>query len=142
MGHASSIAMGIASQLPDKTIWCIDGDGAALMHLGALAVLGSSGVRNIIHVVINNGAHETVGGMPTAARFVDLPAIANACCYSCIASVDTESALINALRDVHDVEGPVFVEARCALGSRSNLGRPTTTPVENKKAFMRHLAVS
>ena len=72
MGHSSSIALGVAINKPGQRIWCIDGDGAVLMHMGSMAVIGASKVKNMIHVVINNGAHETVGGMPTAAGKIDV----------------------------------------------------------------------
>ena len=81
MGHASSIALGVALNKPNTRIWCIDGDGAALMHMGAMAVIGSSHPSNLIHIIINNGAHETVGGMPTVAADIDLVKIALACGY-------------------------------------------------------------
>ena len=73
MGHSSSIALGIAVNKPDTRIWCIDGDGAVLMHMGAMAVIGANHPENLVHVVINNEAHETVGGMPTVAGQIDLP---------------------------------------------------------------------
>lgn len=139
MGHASSIAMGIAAQLPGKRVWCVDGDGAALMHMGAMAVIGSSGLENLVHVVVNNGAHESVGGMPTAAVSTDLPGVARACGYRSAVSADGLEALAEALAGGASSRGPVFVEAKCAIGSRKDLGRPTTTPVENKLAFMKGL---
>ena len=81
MGHASSNALGIALQKPDRTIWCIDGDGATLMHMGAMVVIGKAAPENLVHVVINNEAHELVGGMPTAADTTDLCGVAAACGY-------------------------------------------------------------
>lgn len=82
MGHTSSKALGIAEQLPEKRVWCIDGDGAILMHMGAMALIGSSGVSNMIHVVLNNGAHESVGGLPTVGSDIDLLKIAEGCGYN------------------------------------------------------------
>ena len=81
MGHSSSIALGVALHKPNTKVWCIDGDGAALMHMGAMAVLGANAPKNMVHVVINNGAHETVGGMPTVAGKIDLVGIAKSCGY-------------------------------------------------------------
>ena len=78
MGHSSSIALGIAVNKPQQRIWCLDGDGDLLMHMGAMAVIGSIRPSNLVHVVINNNAHETVGGMPTAAGSVDIVAAAKA----------------------------------------------------------------
>lgn len=140
MGHASSIAMGVASQMPNARVWCVDGDGAVLMHMGALPVIGASGLGNFTEVVINNGAHETVGGMPTVAGGVDLQGIARACGFRVALSASAPRELESALEHARSEPGPAFVEARCALGSRPDLGRPTTTPTENKQAFMSHLA--
>ena len=140
MGHASSIALGIALQKPDRRVWCIDGDGAALMHMGALAVIGANRPDNLIHIVINNGAHETVGGMPTVASRVDLTAAAKACGYPSAVCVDSFEALDSALEQAKAAGTLAFIEVKCAIGARADLGRPTTTPLENKKAFMAHLA--
>ena len=139
MGHSSSIALGIALQKPDKKIWILDGDGAALMHMGSMAVLGANAPKNIVHIVLNNGAHETVGGMPTVAEKIDLPTVAAACGYRHTASVEDFDALDKALAEAARAELS-FIEVKCAIGSREDLGRPTTTPAENKQNFMRHLA--
>ena len=88
MGHSSSIALGIALQKPNEKIWCIDGDGAALMHLGAMAVIGANKPNNLVHIVINNEAHGTVGGMPTVSNTMNICGIAQACGYSYVACVD------------------------------------------------------
>lgn len=140
MGHASSIALGIAAQRPGARVWCLDGDGAALMHMGALATIGSSGARNLVHVVLDNGAHETVGGMPTAAGQVDLAAVARACGYATACYACDEASFDRALAEAVATEGPSMVVARCALGSRSDLGRPTITPKQAKVDFMEHLS--
>lgn len=139
MGHASQIALGIAMTCPDRPIYCFDGDGAALMHMGSLAISGQSGCDNFIHIVLNNGAHESVGGQPTVALSLDLPAIASACGYVSVTSVDTGTALTAALDQAKAANGPAFVEVCVRAGHRSNVGRPTTTPVENKAALMKHL---
>lgn len=139
MGHASSIALGIALNQPETRVWCIDGDGAALMHMGAMAVIGANKPGNLIHIVINNGAHETVGGMPTVAGQVDLPAIARACGYQNGVSVDTAQALEAELERAKGGSGPCLIEVKCALGARADLGRPTTSAWENKRAFMDYL---
>ena len=93
MGHSSSIALGVALNKSERKIWCVDGDGAVLMHMGAMAVVGANAPKNLVHVVINNGAHETVGGMPTVAAKMDLVAIAKACGYPKAVSVDTFESL-------------------------------------------------
>lgn len=139
MGHASMIAMGIALNLPDRKVWCIDGDGAALMHLGSMVVMAKTGLKNIIHVVFNNGAHESVGGIPVAYGKTDFRALAEDAGYSLCMKVNNKTGLINALQVVGDKEEPCFIEIMVALGSRADLGRPTTTPRENKAAFMNYL---
>ena len=136
MGHSSSIALGIALQKKDSRVWCLDGDGAALMHLGAIAVIGTSGSANLIHIVLNNEAHESVGGLPTAAGGVDLCAIARACGYPCALSADCPEGLDRTLAQAKATHQLTFLEVKCALGARDDLGRPTTTPQENKAAFM------
>ena len=139
MGHASSVALGIAATRPETRIWCIDGDGAVLMHMGSMAVIGSAKPRNLIHVVINNGSHETVGGMPTVAGGMDLAAAAKACGYPYAASVDTCEALDGELRAAKERGELSLIEVRCAIGARADLGRPTTTAKENKERFMEYL---
>ena len=140
MGHASSIAMGIAINKPDRRIWCIDGDGSVLMHMGAMAIIGSSRLKNMVHILINNNAHETVGGMPTAAGNVNIPDIAKACGYKHVFSVDCMTELEKVLDDVKENTGLTFIEVKSAIGSRSDLGRPTTTARENRNSFMSFLA--
>lgn len=139
MGHASSIAFGIALQKPGKKVWCIDGDGAMLMHMGAMAVIGANTPQNLIHIVINNGAHETVGGMPTVADLLDLPAMARAAGYEYAVSVSTLEELDRELALTKFASQLTFIEVKAAMGSRANLGRPTTAPKENKDAFMTFL---
>ena len=139
MGHSSSIALGIALHKQNKTVWCIDGDGAVLMHMGSMAVIGSKKPENLIHVVINNGAHESVGGMPTVADSVNLPAIAEACSYPSVFSVSSKDELETVLGSLDEQPKPIFIEIKSAIGSRPDLGRPTTTPVENKTALMAYL---
>ena len=138
MGHASSIAMGIAFHKESK-VWCIDGDGAVLMHMGAMAVMGANAPANVIHVVINNGAHETVGGMPTVAGRIDFVGIAKASGYPHAVSVDSFEALDRALLEAKAGKELSFIEVKCAIGAREDLGRPTTTALENKQNFMDYL---
>ncbi len=139
MGHTSSIALGIALNKPEKRIWCIDGDGAALMHMGAMAVIGSYKPGNMIHIVINNEAHETVGGMPTVAGNVDLAGVAKACGYTYSVTVSDKSALDEELNKVKSRRDLSLIEIKCSIGARADLGRPTTTPMENKRGFMDYL---
>ena len=139
MGHASSIALGIALHRPESRVWCLDGDGAALMHMGAMAVIGTVRPRNLIHIVLNNAAHETVGGMPTAAGGLDLPGIARACGYPHVCTAETFQDLDEALSKAKTRGELAFIEVKCVLGARADLGRPTSTPQENKAAFMERL---
>ena len=140
MGHSSSIALGIALQQPQRKVWIIDGDGAVLMHMGAMAVLASQNPGNIVHIVINNGAHETVGGQPTAMANVDVVAVARGCGYPNAVSVDSFEALDAALAEARAKNELTLIEVKCAIGARDDLGRPTTTAQENKQAFMEFLA--
>lgn len=139
MGHSSSIALGIALKRKDKRVWIIDGDGAALMHMGAMAVLGANKPENVVHIVINNSAHETVGGMPTVAGQIDIVAIAKGCGYPEAVCVDSFEALDEALRNARETKGLKLIEVKCSIGARDDLGRPTVTAMENKINFMRTL---
>lgn len=140
MGHSSSIALGIAIHKPGRKIWCIDGDGAVLMHMGAMALIGANRPSNLIHVIINNAAHETVGGMPTVASAIDFVSIARACGYPSAVSVDSLDLLDKALADAKEKNELTMIEVRSSLGSRADLGRPTVSAVENKRAFMEYLS--
>lgn len=139
MGHSSSIALGIALNKPEKKVWCIDGDGAVLMHMGAMAVIGKHRPSNMVHVVINNEAHESVGGMPTAANATDLACVARACGYPYVVTVTSAEELDRELAQAADRKELSFIEIKAAVGARSDLGRPTTTPIENKQKFMEQL---
>ena len=139
MGHASSIALGIAVQKLDRKIWIIDGDGAALMHMGAMAVIGANAPKNIVHIVINNGAHETVGGMPTVAGKIDIVTISKGCGYPSAVSVDNFNDLDAVLESAKHKNELTFIEIKSSIGARENLGRPTTTARENKKNFVDYL---
>ena len=136
MGHASQIALGIALQQPNRPVYCFDGDGAAIMHMGNMAITASMQPSNYVHVVFNNGAHDSVGGQPTVGLQIDLPAIAKAVGYKQIYSVETKEALQETLSKVKMANGPVLVEVRVKKGNRKDLGRPTTTPIQNKEALM------
>lgn len=139
MGHASSLALGIALNRPDRKIWCIDGDGALLMHMGAMTLIGSNAPKNLIHIVLNNAAHETVGGMPTTAGTLDLTTIATGCGYPHVACVSTLEELNDELLCAKKNNELTFLEVRCSIGSRKDLGRPTVAPSQNKEHFMRWL---
>lgn len=137
MGHASQIALGIAMAKQDRKVWCFDGDGASIMHMGSMAIVASKAPKNYIHVVFNNGAHDSVGGQPTVGLKIDLPAVAKAVGYKSVYSVSTKEELLNQLTDFD--EAPMFLEIRVKKGNRKDLGRPTTTPIQNKEALMEFL---
>ena len=141
MGHASQIALGIALEKPDRNVWCFDGDGATIMHMGSLAIVASKKPANYIHVVFNNGAHDSVGGQPTVGLKIDLPAVAKAVGYAAAFSVSTKEELNSRLSMLNSQlkTGPVFLEIKVKKGNRKDLGRPTTTPIENKQALMQFL---
>ena len=139
MGHASSIALGVAVNKPEKKIWCVDGDGAALMHMGAMALIGSVKPDNLVHIVINNNAHESVGGQPTAGDAVSIMGVAKACGYTYAACVDSFDSLDKELKAAKERHELTLIEVKCAIGARENLGRPTMSAVENKQQFMNSL---
>lgn len=139
MGHSSSIALGIAQSMKNTKIWCVDGDGAVLMHMGSMALLGANAPANMVHVLINNGAHETVGGMPTVGGNVDWVGVAKACGYPNAVSVDSFEALDCELKAAKERDELTLIEVKCSIGARQDLGRPTTTALENKENFMAYL---
>lgn len=141
MGHASQIALGIALQKKDRRVWCFDGDGATIMHMGSMAIVASKKPANYVHVVFNNGAHDSVGGQPTVGLKIDLPAVAKAVGYNATFSVSTKEELKSQLSAINSQikDGPVLLEIKVKKGNRKDLGRPTTTPIENKEAFMNNL---
>ena len=139
MGHASQIALGMALAQPGRRVWCFDGDGAIVMHMGSLAIVADKAPRNLIHVVFNNGAHDSVGGQPTVGLKIDLPAVAKAVGYKAAYSVEDKATLSVVLSEAKNLAGPVLIEVKVRKGNRKDLGRPTTTPVQNKEALMAFL---
>lgn len=141
MGHASQIALGIALQKPERRVFVFDGDGALLMHMGGMAIIGDYCPKNLVHVVFNNGAHDSVGGQPTVGQKIDMEAIAKAVGYTEVVSVDKEMALCCAMNHVNNaaIDGVSLINVHVRKGNREDLGRPTTTPIENKEAFMQNL---
>ena len=144
MGHASQIALGIALAQPERRVWCFDGDGATIMHMGSMAIVANKAPKNYIHVVFNNGAHDSVGGQPTVGLKIDLPAVAKAVGYKSVYSVDSKDTLENQLSIINSQlstnEYPILLEIRVRKGNRKDLGRPTTTPIQNKEALMDFLS--
>ena len=139
MGHASQIALSIAMQKKDRTIYCIDGDGASIMQMGGMATIGTRNPSNMVHIVLNNGAHDSVGGQPTVGRQIDLCGIAKACGYGNVVKASTKEELDAILKDKNTFDKLTFIEVLVRKGARKDLGRPKTTPQENKKAMMEFL---
>ena len=139
MGHASQIALGIALAQPERRVWCFDGDGAAIMHMGSMAIVANKAPKNYVHVIFNNGAHDSVGGQPTVGLKIDLPAVAKAVGYKATYSVDSKAKLESVLAKVNSFESPALLEIKLKKGNRKDLGRPTTTPIQNKEALMQFL---
>ena len=140
MGHSSSIALGIALEKPNRRVFCFDGDGAFIMHTGALGIVASMNPRNYFHILFNNDAHESVGGQPTIGYELDAVTIAKASGYKQAMRATTREEMIAALQQLENTEGPVLLELRVKIDSREDLGRPTTTPIQNKEAFMEELS--
>lgn len=140
MGHSSQIALGIALSKPNRNVYCIDGDGSLIMHMGSLGIIGQQKPKNFRHIVINNGAHDSVGGQPTAGFDIDIPGIAKSCGYNAVFTAKNKEELSSNLKNLISTEGPSLLEIKVSKGHRKDLGRPTTTPEENKKAFMKFLS--
>lgn len=139
MGHSSMIGLGVALAQPARPVFVLDGDGAAIMHTGALAIVGEHKPRNFVHVVVNNLAHESVGGMPTASPTIDWCAIASACGYVHAESVAAADELPDAIAAALAAQGPAFIEVKTDIGARADLGRPTTTAYDNGRNFQKFL---
>jgi phosphonopyruvate decarboxylase len=139
MGHSSSIALGIALEKPDRSVYCFDGDGAVIMHMGAFATIGQHQPKNLKHIIFNNFAHDSVGGQPTAAGNIDFCTVAKANGYKHVFSAKTVEEVEAGLRYIQEQDGPNLLEIKVKRGARVNLGRPTRTPLENKFDFMSHL---
>jgi phosphonopyruvate decarboxylase len=136
MGHCSSIALGIALSKPKSQVLCVDGDGAAIMHMGSLVTTGKVAMPNFKHILINNGVHDSVGGQPTGADTLSFPAVAAACGYKFSKCVSVSNEIRPALDELKAAEGPSFLEIQVLPGARKDLGRPTTTTHENRDSFM------
>lgn len=139
MGHTSQIALGIALGKPDKRVICLDGDGSFLMHMGSTAIIGGQEPDNLKYILINNGAHESVGGQPTVGFTTDFKKIAEACNYKSTFSASSEQELQEIMPGFLTSAGPSMLEVNVKKGSRKDLGRPTIKPVDNKVDFMKNL---
>lgn len=136
MGHASTIALGIALHSKDRKIYCFDGDGASIMHMGNMAIIASKKPQNMVHIVFNNGAHDSVGGQPTVGFDIRLSDVASALGYEYVLST---TSVEEAIYFISKSDGLTFIEIKVRKGNRSNLGRPKETPIENKVEFMKYL---
>jgi len=139
MGHSSQIALGIALQKQNRQVICLDGDGSVLMHTGGLAIVGQMAPANFKHIVINNEAHDSVGGQPTASPNVDYVDLACATGYRSATRAIAYHEVQSAVHRMVQEEGPCFLEVRVRRGARKNLGRPTNTPLKNRNDLMKGL---
>lgn len=139
MGHASMIAFGLSQSFKSGNVFCVDGDGASLMHMGNLTTIGQSNSGNLIHIVLNNGAHDSVGGQPTCANEISLPEIAKASGYKSAMSVCRLELIGVEVEKLKDLSGPHFLEIKIKTGARVDLGRPTSSPSENLGHLMQFL---
>ena len=136
MGHANQIALGLAKTDPNRIVYCIDGDGAALMHMGSLAIIGQSNNKNFVHILLNNGVHDSVGGQPTVGLDIDFSNIATAVGYPSILKINSKEEIEDVIKNIQLNKGPYFIEIKIKPGNRKDIGRPTKTPYENKEAIM------
>jgi phosphonopyruvate decarboxylase len=139
MGHASQIALGIALSKPNTQVFCFDGDGAALMHAGSMGIIGDLAPLNLKHIIFNNGSHDSVGGQPTIGYNIKFDELARIFNYKQSFSASNIADLKECLSNFRQMEGPALLEIVINKGARKDLGRPTTSPVENKMNFMNTL---
>ncbi|MBR4673544.1 MAG: phosphonopyruvate decarboxylase [Victivallales bacterium] len=117
MGHASSVALGIALEKKDKHVVTLDGDSAAMMHLGAMTMVSKVKAPNFMHVILNNGAHESVGGQPSAGHLVDFTKIAEACGYATVGhTVSNKNELVAAINQLKNCGRASFIDCRIHKG--------------------------
>jgi len=139
MGHTNQIALGIAISKPNRTVYCIDGDGAVLMHTGSLGIIGDLAPPNMKHIIINNGAHDSVGGQPTIGFDIDFKKIAKGFNYKEIFQIRTLKEFDTVFENFKNSTGPSLLEILVNKGARKDLGRPTISPKENKLNFIENL---
>lgn len=142
MGHCSSIALGISLACPNRKVFCIDGDGSLIMHMGNLSIIGKLSPPNFFHILINNGVHESVGGQRTSINFIDVQSLVKANGYKHVYTINNSIQLTKLLSGLFNKQGPVFIEIKTKPGSRNDLGRPTINPIDNKKDFMKFLQIN
>ena len=140
MGHCSQIALGITLAKPERQVYCLDGDGAVIMHMGAMAIIGSSKPKNFKHIVFNNGCHDSVGGQPTCGFAVSFTDIAKACGYALALQAQTVEEIDEKMQLIKSTTGPAMLEVIVKKGDRDDLGRPKSAPKDNKVKFMEFLS--
>lgn len=141
MGHTSSIALGMAIGQPQRRVVCLDGDGSLIMHMGCLPVIANYQPNKFTHVLLNNGSHDSVGGQATSSNVIDFSQLAKAVGYKSYEFASDVDSLKKSWSRISNSQGPVLLEIKISKGSRSNLGRPTTTAEENKRLFMENAGV-
>lgn len=141
MGHTSSIALGIALARPEQPVLCLDGDGSALMHLGMMPIIGKQAPGNLFHVLLNNGAHDSVGGQPTVGFDTNFREIAEGAGYKATYYADNVDMIEDVMREAWRRPLPALLEIRVKTGSRKDLGRPKSSPKQNRDMLMRRLGL-
>ena len=139
MGHAAQIALGIANQIKNREVVCIDGDGAAIMHLGSLVTIGTQKPNNFRHILLNNGVHGSVGNQPSNGHLIDFIGIAKAVGYENTSICYKKNLLNDAIYKTLNSNKLSFLEIKINTAYRKDLGRPTTKPEENKKSLMKRI---
>lgn len=139
MGHCSQIALAIALAKPKRQVFCLDGDGSVIMHMGSLAIIGSEKASNFKHIIINNGSHESVGGQPTAGLSISFVNVAKACGYKTCLEASEASDISQRVESLRESQGPALLEIKVNQGSRSDLSRPKSLQ-EDKVNFMEFLS--
>jgi phosphonopyruvate decarboxylase len=141
MGCVSAVALGLALARPDLSVVAVDGDGAALMRMGLFATLGAYGPANLVHVLLDNGVHDSTGGQATVSAGVSFAAIAAGCGYPLALESDGVE-VIDELFKVPAVQGPRFVHLRTRPGASPNLPRPSVTPEQVAARLARHIGAA
>ena len=139
MGHCAAIALGLATSRPDKKVFCIDGDGSLLMHMGIMTTIGNTKKDNFYHILINNGMHESVGGQKTAASSTQMLELAKSTGYKHVVSYDNIEQLNSGFITQINNGGPNFIELKVNPGFRKNLGRPTISTIDSRDAIMKFI---
>lgn len=122
MGHASSVALGMAMECPKRNVVVLDGDGAAIMHMGAMAMVSNKNIPNFLHIILNNGVHESVGSQPSVGQKINFTKIAEACGYATVEHpVTTKEELINAISELRNCGKAAFIDCRIHMGLNRKL---------------------